>query len=298
MIHSASQGFRVPDVPLKTSEHPVLEDTGPAEEPSYDELKLENRRLKAELEEAKAQRSPIRLDPDTDRLVVEDLTTPEYHVDRLEVSSPELGSLMDQSLSLDSFLAGGKLALPSLEQLKDAPLQVEMFKLRVPESTLNQTATRVSGEALQENGLKDVKIGVGDGGTLTFSGQVDRFIDIPFEVSGRLGVTDDGKVRFDLQDSHVFGILPLPKLMVRLAASMTGGSMEKIGLTQEGNSFFFDVQGLLPDNLKMQLQRISSQDGQLVLEGGAPPAQAPPEPEHNPTVLVEMGPWGPRAGEG
>ncbi|MGE0490856.1 MAG: hypothetical protein AB7S38_16735 [Vulcanimicrobiota bacterium] len=286
MVNSTS-ALGIPIVPRNRDRAPLASQETSIQ-PTYDELALENAHLRGELKKAQAEAGPIRLDPAAGKLVIKGLSTPDYSVDRLKVKTEGLG---DQ-LALDAFLADGRPALPPLEKYKDMAVEVEDLKARIPEATINRTATSAGAEALAKNGIQDLDIRVGEGGRLTVSGKVDKLIDIPFELTGKLSVGDGGSLRFELEKSHIFGVVPVPKLVLGLAASMTGSKLEKVGVRQQDNAFEFDLDGLLPPNIQMGLTNIDSRKGELIIEGGSKPTREAPRPASNPTVITEMGPWG------
>lgn len=286
MVNSTS-ALGIPHIPRNRERAPLAQEETSVQ-PTYDELALENAHLRSQLKKAEADAGPIRLDPGAGKLVIKDLTTPDYSVDRLKVKTEGLG---DQ-LELDAFMADGKPALPPLEKYKDMAIEVEDLKARIPEATINRTATSAGAEALAKNGIQDLDIRIGEGGRLTVSGKVDKLIDIPFELTGKLSVGDGGALRFELEKSHIFGVVPVPKLVMGLAASMTGSKLEKVGVRQQDNTFEFDVNSLLPPNIRMGLTNIDSRQGELILEGGSKPTKEVPQPASNPTVITEMGPWG------
>ena len=59
-----------------------------------------------------------------------------------------------------------------------------------------------------------------------------------------------------------------------ITASMTGSKLEKVGVRQQDNTFEFDVNSLLPPNIRMGLTNIDSRQGELILEGGSLGLQA------------------------
>lgn len=250
------------------------------------DLVAENRRLKAELAQLKSQRSPISFDPDHDRISVQGLKTRDFEICCFEAKTGAVDKLLDETLSLDALLARpGELVLPKLDALKNTPFEVEKFKLKIPGRTLSRSTQAIGGQAMRRQGMKEVQVEPLSGDRIRLTGAVHRLIDVPFEVTGRLGL-EGNKVRFSLEKAHIFGGLPVPRLVVELFSAMTGQDLQEMHVRQRGQDFPVDAGVFIPPNFKVGLTRIGTEAGQLVLEGGKPVSPPEPRPNHSPTTLT------------
>ncbi len=261
--------------------------------PTYEELLAENRKLRGKVDQLQQERSevgPIQIDPSRDRLTVTNFKTPDFEVEKLQVGVSDLNRLLGDTLSLDKLLEsrGGELPLPPFDELQDTPITVGELKLRIPGKTLKASALKLGEDTLEKNGLRDLSIEARPGDRLKLSGKVDRLIGIPFEVNGKLSVDSENRVQFKLEKSRVFGVVPVPRIVVSIAAALGGKDMADLGVEQRGDTFTFDPGTFLPKNVRLKLTRVGTDRGALVVEGKAP--DPPAEPPRNPTTLVDFGP--------
>lgn len=264
---------------LSTSGVPKIPRKAPAPKLSYAELQAENQKLKRELREARENPGGIHLDPSEQRLDVRNITTPDFTVESLSVESPSVEKVAD--ILSSGALAGsrGKPDLGGLKNLSNQPLRVEEMKLRIPDDTLND----IADSQAPKDKLKGVEVEFGEGGQFQVKGTAHKLVDIPFELAGFVDSTPEGEVRIKLGKSKLFGFVPIPKLISDMAGSMAGKKLEKLGVRQTDDGFVVDSHKLLPKNIDLKIASVTTQNGELVVEGG--PA--------NPKVLT-MGPWGPR----
>ncbi|MGE0494530.1 MAG: hypothetical protein AB7S38_35300 [Vulcanimicrobiota bacterium] len=250
------------------------------------DLLAENQRLKAELAQLKSHRSPVSFDPDHNRISVQGLKTRDFEICAFEARTEAVDTLLEQTLSLDALLARpGELVLPKLDGLKDTPFEVDSFKLKLPGRTLARSAQAIGRDAMRRQGIKELEVQPMGGDRIRLAGSVRRFLDVPFEVSGKLGL-EGNKVRFSLEKAHIFGGLPVPRLVVELFSALTGKDLQEMHVQQRGQDFLIDTGVFIPKNFKMALTRIGTEAGQLVLEGGKPAPPPEPKANHNPTTLT------------
>ena len=145
----------------------------------------------------------------------------------------------------------------------------------------------LNAEAMQRNGIKELSIRPEAGNKLHLRGTIDKLIDIPFDLTGELSVSEGNEIHFKAGQTKVFGFLPVPNLVMRIAASLAGRDMEEMGVQQKGDTFVFDADDFLPKNVRLQLTRVGTESGALVLEGRAP-VEKTVQPSHNPTTLVSL----------
>ncbi|MCA9778640.1 MAG: hypothetical protein KC800_18055 [Candidatus Eremiobacteraeota bacterium] len=257
--------------------------------PSYAELQREVAELKAEVAELRHDQSPIQLDPQNDKLTIKDLKTPDFHVHNLTVKMDAMSDIFDENTSLEALLKLGKGdgAEPiDFGKIQNEPMEVERMKISLPGSTLVRSSEQVSGDSLRENDIKGLTIEPRRGDVLRIKGKVDKLIDIPFDIEGKLSVHEGNKIEFALGKSKVFGVIPIFGLFKKIVACVAGKNMEEMGVERRGTSFLMDADDFLPDNIKVGLTRVGTEDGRLVLEGKAPEEKAPPRPERAPSTLT------------
>lgn len=244
--------------------------------PTYDQLQAENRALKQKLDEVGD--SPIRLNPRGDTLKIQDLRTPLVTVESLEVQSPSIGDTLDRSLDPERLGQG-----LDLKSLTSAPVQVRDLKVSLPESTINHFAAAEGAK----NRVQDLRIEFGSDGEVKVSGKAHKLVNIPFQMKGFVDVAEGGKVRLRMGGGKVFGFVPIPRLLMDMAASMGGKELAQAGVEQEDKTLLIDPKRFLPENVEFQLDKIETRPGALYLQGSDGR-----EDTQNPTVIT-MGPWGP-----
>ena len=259
------------------------------EKPSYAELQREVADLRAEVADLRQDNSPIRLDPQNDRMSIKDLKTPDFHVHDLSVKMDSMSDLFDEHTSLEALLKAGMgdgSEPIDFDKIKNEPMEIEKMKISMPGSTLVRSSQQVSGDALKENDIRGLTIEPRRGDVLKIKGKVDKLIDIPFDIEGKLSVHEGNKIEFALGKSKVFGVIPIFGLVKKIVANIAGKNMEEMGVEQRGTSFLMDADDFLPENIKVGLTRVGPEDGRLVLEGKAPEEKGAPSPERAPATLT------------
>lgn len=245
---------------------------------SYNELQAENKRLKAELADAKQATGGVKLSTQDNRLEVNNLETPDISVDRLTVESTAVDKVGELLSSASLVKSKGKLPTETLKDVAKEPVRVEAMKVRVPDDTVNRI---VKGNPTKN--LKGFEVEFGDDGAFQVRGKVNKIADVPFELAGFIDTTDDGQVRLKIGNSKIFGMVPVPKLIQNMATAMAGKKLEKLGITPTEDGLVMDPAALIPKNVDFKVSEVTTRDGELVVEGGP----------RTPKVLT-MGPWGPR----
>lgn len=254
------------------------------------ELEREILELREEVAQLKSEQSPIRLDPQNDRASIVDLKTADFHVHRLDLKMSAMSEFFEESTSLEKLLemgnSGGALPI-DFDDLMTSPLEIEAMKISLPGETLLRSTEMVGEESLKQNDIKDLRLEATQGDALRIRGKVDKLIDIPFDIQGKLAVAEDNKIEFSLGKSKVFGVLPLPGLVKQIVARVAGKSMEEMGVEQRGTTFIMDADDFLPEQIKVRLTRVGTENGRLVLEG-TKPKETEPQPQAVPTTLVQF----------
>jgi hypothetical protein len=262
----------------------------PSEEtPSYAELQREVADLRAEVADLRQDQTPIRLDPQNDRMAIKNLKTPDFHVHDLSLKMDAMSDLFDEHTSLEALLKAGMgdgSEPIDFGKIRNEPMEIEAMKISMPGSTLVRSSQQVSGDALKENDIKGLTIEPRRGDILKIRGKIDKLIDIPFDIEGRLSVHEGNKIEFALGKSKVFGVVPIFGLVKRIVANIAGKNMEEMGVEQRGTSFLMDADDFLPENIKVGLTRVGTEGGRLVLEGKAPEKATAPAPDRTPATLT------------
>ncbi len=248
---------------------------------SYAQLQDENRELRAQLERFKEEQGEVRFSSENQRLLVDGLETPDFTVERLTAHTPAMKQAM-ALFSADSLAKNeGKPDFSVLKDLGEEPVRVEELRVKVPQSTID----RVVKENAKHPDLKELQVKLGDQGRFEVEGVANKFwLDVPFHVDGTMEATADGQVRVRLKSGKVFGMVPVPKILMGLATAAAEKKVDKIKITKEGDDLLIDPRSVKPKNIEFNLGRVTTEHGSLVIEGGTPVAA--------PKTLT-VGPWGP-----
>ena len=254
------------------------------------DLQREVAELRAEIGKLREEQSPIRLDPQNDRMSIVDLKTPDFHVHDLQVKMSAMSMVFDEHTSLKALLKIGMVrkAEPiDFEELRKQPLEIEKMKISLPGSTLVRSSQQVGGDDFEKHDIKELNIQPRDGDVLKIRGKVDKLIDIPFDIEGKLSVHEGNRIEFALGKTRVFGVIPVFGLVKRIGAAIAGKSMEEMGVERKGTSFIMDADDFLPENAQVRLTKIGTEGDRLVLEGASPGEEhAVPAAERAPSTLT------------
>lgn len=237
-------------------------------------LAAENFQLKKRLAALEARASsPISANPQTGEVKIDNFQVGPLSIEKLDLTSK---ALSDSAAEVDKFatLEAGSLKLPEFKKLTEKPLLVRALKAAIPLPFVNSALEQIAGAQLSKAGLSDLQIGQTDDGLLKVTGKARKGLQLPFEVTGRLSATPEGKVKFQIARSKV-GSIPMPDLVVTLATKLAGEKLEKAGVTAEGKEFTLDPRPHKPSNLIFQLKNLSVGDGAILIEGGAPVVSRP-----------------------
>ena len=234
--------------------------------PSYANLAQENRELKARLAELETKKSPISVDPAAGSLTVDDLNVGPLSIDSLQVRAPSLRKATRELANVETWLGGGQ---KSLKQFSEGPVIVDRLKAKVPLPFVNSIMEKIAGDQMTKAGLSEVRLSQGEEEAIKVTGKVKKGIKLPFEVTGNLGTTEDGKLKFSLKSSKLGG-LPMPNFLVSVATRLAGDSLSDAGVDVDGKDFSVDPSHLKPKNVLFQMEELSVQDGAILLSGAAP----------------------------
>lgn len=243
-------------------------------EDENDLLRMELRRLK---ERQQTELGPtLQFSADKNRVEVRNLPLAGMQVEELTAQfAPGVDLLKEFSLEriLDD---PTRLLQPALDPLVESPIRIERLAMSIPAQVANDAARLRGGELLKKEGLSDLDISFEPGGRVRATGLVDKLIPVPFNITGKLDLTRDKKIRFAPEKVRLLGI-PMPRLVVSIANAMAGDSLKKLDIQTDGEALIIDPKSFLPKNVQLQLHRIATEGDRLVLEGGPPPP-APPAP--------------------
>lgn len=234
--------------------------------PSYANLARENRELKAKLAELEAKKSPISVDPQSGALSVEQLSVGPLSIDTLQVRAPALRNATRELEKVETWVSGGQ---DSFKQFSQGPVVVDRLKAKIPLPFVNSLMEKIAGDQMTRAGLSEVHLSQGEEQTLKVTGKVKKGLQLPFEVTGDLGATNDGKLKFSLRSSKLGG-LPMPNFLVSMATRLAGDSLAGAGVEVEGKDFTVDPTRLKPKNVIFQMKDLSVQDGAILVDGAAP----------------------------
>lgn len=238
----------------------------PLSSPSYEQLAAENARLRKQLAQRQEPASGVQVDLQKETVSLSNLSTQEVDLQRLEVRVPGLKNAVAEGMGVVTSLgADGRLRMPDLGKFQRYPMKVVQLGVRVPQSTLNRVLSQ-----RPIPGLKDLHLEVQDGGRLKLSGYAKKVVTLPFEVEGSLSANGSSRVKFHLERARVGGFLPVPNLVTNFLASLASTQMAQAQVTRDGDDYTVELAGLMPPNVGLSVDRISSAGGVLSVETGNP----------------------------
>ena len=259
---SSSRHFSNRVVPASTSQSQVSE------------LQNRVRELEAKLEAANENKPPIAIDPKNDSVKIRGLETSHFRIDQADLTIESLGETIEDAMSLERItesMQGEKgSSIFDSSALTDSAVTVDNARMSIPAQTLVETAELRNGDALAQRDIKDLKVQPVEGNALKISGKVDKLIDIPFEVKATLGTEPGNLAVAKMSKSKLFKFLPIPGFLTQLALRVSGKSLEEMGAKVEGNKVSFDIDDSLPPNVRFQLNHLGTENGNLIIAGGAP----------------------------
>ena len=233
-------------------------------------LLAENKRLREQLAALRQKQAPISVDPDAGRVDIHDFKTPQYTVDRLTATSPEITAVSKEMSDLNTWIkSNGALAAPQVNLNPNSKVAVQDFQISVPYSTMNDIVPKVAGPKLEESGISDLKFSQGRRrNQISIKGKAKKLFTVGFEAQGELAVSKDGKPSFELSRAWVGGI-PTPNFITTLATAIFAGSkLEKAGITQDGGTFTMDPKKALPPNVEAPISHMSVDSNGMNISGG------------------------------
>lgn len=235
-----------------------MQPIGGGSQPSYEALLAENRKLRSQL-------NGIHIDPSKDQVTLRGLQGDDLKINELQVQMPGLGKLVPELLNVSALSnPKGTVQLPDLARFARFPMQVQTLDLSLNQKAINQVLSQQ-----KVDGLSDLRLEIGEGGRLSLSGISTKFIDVGFEVQGRVSAAGGTKMRFDLDNTRVGGWLPVPKLMTNLFASLAAHEMSKMSVQQEEDgAFVVDMKGYLPPNIALTIDEVRTSQGVIGVRSG------------------------------
>lgn len=240
--------------------------------PSLVAENLQLKRRVAELE--KKASSPISADPKSGEVHIDHFSIGPLNIEKLDVHSQALASAANDVEGSLTNLKSGHLFPCDLKQLSQKPVIVRALKAQIPVPFVNSILEQVAGAELKKSGLSDLRLSQAEPGQLTVNGTSHKGLPLPFEVTGHLSATDDGKLKFHVRRSKL-GIIPLPNALVSLAGKLAGDQLAKAGVAADGQEFTIDPAQYKPKNVLFQLDKLNVVDGAILVEGGAPVVSRP-----------------------
>lgn len=233
---------------------------------SYANLARENQELKARVAELESKQGPISLTPEEGLLEVKDLRVGPLSVESAQVRAPALRKASRDLEKVEAWLGEGR---DSLKGLADGPVVVDRLKAKIPLPFVNSILEKVAGAQMAEAGLSEISLSQGENNQLKLKGKVKKGLKVPFEVTGALATTDEGKIKFSLLSSKLMG-LPMPGTLVSLATRFAGESLSKAGVEVDGQDYTIDPERIKPKNVLFEMNSLAVSDGAILVDGSAP----------------------------
>lgn len=240
--------------------------------PSLVAENLQLKRRVAELE--KKASSPISADPKSGEIHVDHFSIGPLNIEQLDVHSQALAVAANDVEGSLKNLKSGQLFPCDIKQLAQKPVIVRALKAQIPIPFVNSIIDQVAGTELKKSGLSDLRLSQAESGQLTVNGRSHKGLSLPFEVTGNLSATSDGKLKFHVKRSKL-GIIPLPNALVSLAGKFAGDQLAKAGVAADGQEFTIDPAQYKPKNVLFQLDKLNVVDGAILVEGGTPVVSRP-----------------------
>lgn len=237
--------------------------------PTHQTLMAENRKLKEQLAALKKEQDPISVNPAQGTVKIRNYQTDSYTIERLDLQGEGITEMTEAMSRLDRWVKP-RPTFPDVGQSLRSKITVSDMKVALPFSTMNDLIPKISGPQLKEAGIRSISISAGERpDEIAIRGRVKKLLEVGFDATGRVSLTEAGEPRFKLEKSHVAGI-PMPNFMASLATALFAGKMAEMGVRKEGESFVLDPKKLMPKNVDAQVTSLSVNQSGLVVEGGKP----------------------------
>ena len=202
-------------------------------------------------------------------LKLRDVKTKDTVIDRLDVKIDSGGKILEKMMSMDAMLkGGGHLPTNLTADFMRTPLEVRDLRMRIPDSTATRALLSTKSESLKNEGISNLDVSFKNDNKIVLTGTRKKLLSIPFSIEAGIGITDDNRIRIDVEKMKVMGLIPVPKLIQSVAMVLTDESMTDKSLERKGDSYFIAPKALLPKNIKLNLKSIGTKDGELILEAG------------------------------
>ncbi len=244
----------------------------------------ENAKLRAQLQEMKTKLQTT--EPSTEKptstgsgkivydmadnlLKLRDVKTKDTVIDRLDVKIDGGGKVLEKMLSMGALLeGGGHLPTELTGEFRRTPMEIKDIRMRIPDSTATRAFLSTKSQELKNEGISNLDVSFKNDNKIMLTGTRKKLLSIPFSIEAGIGITDDNRIKIDVEKMKVMGLIPVPKLIQSVAMVLTDESMTDKSLERKGDTYFIDPKALLPKNIKLNLKSIGTKDGELVLEAG------------------------------
>lgn len=241
-------------------------------------LNDENRKLREQIEMMKKKMatcdspkasptSSISYDLETNTLSMTGFKTRDMLIQNLQAEIKN-GDRIEKELQANIGLSGIGLSNTGslMPLIKNMSLDVRKFSIKVTSSDALKTILGKKKEELEKSGVKDLNLNFEPGNKLSVNGTFNKIISVPFSIDGRISVTDDNCIRFDVREINA-GFLPVPDLIKSLVMSIAEDSLSDNAVKCEENSFLINTQALKPSNMNIKLKDLKTGDGFILAEG-------------------------------
>lgn len=246
----------------------------PASDSVVKALQDENTKFKREIIELKkriAQNSNqltdnifIEIDANKGNVRLRNIKTRDWLIDNLEMKVSGAPENIKNTLSIQSLMnKSGNIQNPDLSWVKNSHVQIEKMKVRLPESAATSVINKVAD--FEKDGIRDVRIHFSKD-KITMEGTARKVISIPFSMEASLGLGEKNNLFLNVQDIKALGFIPLPNILQRLVIALSDSPIKGAGFSRDGSRFKFELNQILPENLKLKLNSVKVEDGYITLE--------------------------------
>lgn len=202
-------------------------------------------------------------------LMLRDVKTKDTIIDRLDVKVEGGSKILGKMMSMDTMLeGGGRLPTNLTADFMKMPLEVRDLRMRIPDDTATRAFLSTKSESLKNEGISNLDVSFKNGNKIVLSGTRKKLLSIPFSIEAGIGLSDDNRIKIDVEKMKVMGLIPVPRLIQTIAMVLTDESMTDKSLERNGDTYLIDPGALLPKNIKLNLKSIGTKNGELVLEAG------------------------------
>ena len=131
------------------------------------------------------------MSPENGEVKIDNFQVGPLVIEKLHLKSQ---ALSESAQEMDKFatLETKGLQLPDLKTLSQKPLLVRDLKAQIPLPFVNSALEQIAGSQLQKAGLSELQLGQTKDGQLKIQGRIQKGVNLPFEVTGKLATAKDG----------------------------------------------------------------------------------------------------------